>query len=132
MWRCCAPTAFYRIWRSARIPRPRRCLPKPSPPSRTPGSFAWIHRRIDAADVYFVANLRNASTAGQFTFRIQHKQPELWDAVTGEIRSLPEYTFTEDGRTLVPLEFAPRQSFFVVFQRLAAKRADPRRPCSRT
>ncbi|MFV2068084.1 MAG: glycosyl hydrolase, partial [Pirellulales bacterium] len=27
----------------------------------SPGGFDWIHRKIDRADVYFIANLRNAS-----------------------------------------------------------------------
>jgi hypothetical protein len=41
--------------------------------------------------------------------------PELWDAVTGEIRPLPEYR-EENGQTVVPLRFEPRQSWFVVFR----------------
>jgi len=86
-----------------------------------PGSFDWIHRKIDGADVYFVANLRNASAAGQFTFRTESRQPELWDPVTGEVRALPEYTVTDDGRTTAPIQFAPRQSTFVVFRRPASE-----------
>jgi hypothetical protein len=42
-------------------------------------------------------------------------RPELWDAVTGEQRPLPEFR-EANGRTIVPLKFAPAQSFFIVFR----------------
>ncbi len=87
------------------------------------GSFDWIHRRLGEADAYFIANLRNARAGGEFTFRIGGRQPELWDAVTGETRDLPESAATEDGRTRVGLRFEPRQSFFVVFRSPAANAA---------
>jgi hypothetical protein len=52
-------------------------------------------------------------------FRVVGKQPELWDAVTGEIRVLAEFKATADGRTEVPLQFVPRGSWFVVFKKQA-------------
>ncbi len=79
------------------------------------GSFDWIHRHMNEAEVYFIANLRCAEARGDFSFRVANRRPELWDAVTGEIRPLPDYR-QENGRTVVPLQFAPRQSWFVVFQ----------------
>jgi hypothetical protein len=82
----------------------------------SPGTFDWIHRTIDGVEVYFLANLRNAPADGQFTFRVERRQPELWDPITGEIRNLPQFTVTSDGRTSMPLEFVPRQCFFVVFR----------------
>ena len=84
----------------------------------SPGTFDWIHRTIDAADFYFLANLRNAPAAGDFTFRVGGKQPEFWDPITGEIRDLPQYTSNADGRTSLTLEFAPRQCYFVVFRKV--------------
>jgi hypothetical protein len=77
-------------------------------------SFDWIHRRIEGAEVWFIANLRNACAGGDFTFRAAGL-PELWDAVTGQVRSLPQFNALETGRTVVPLQFTPRQSFFIVF-----------------
>lgn len=79
------------------------------------GSFDWIHRSIGQAEIFFIANLRNADARGEFTFRITGKQPELWDPVTGDIRDLNEFVIHK-GRIKVHLVFAPRQSFFVVFK----------------
>lgn len=80
------------------------------------GSFDWIHRTIGDMEVYFIANLRNAAAAGEFTFRVSNVKPELWNPVTGEIRTLPKFR-RERGCTVVPMRFAPRQSFFVVFRK---------------
>jgi hypothetical protein len=50
------------------------------------------------------------------TFRVDGLQPELWNPLTGELRDLPDFR-QADGRTTVPLEFAPYGSWFVVFRR---------------
>ena len=47
------------------------------------------------------------------------KQPELWDAVTGQRRDAAAFT-QQDGRTAVPLELPAYGSMFVVFRRPAA------------
>lgn len=81
-----------------------------------PGSFDWIHRTVGTADFYFLTNLRNAPASGDFVFRVNGKQPELWDPITGTIQKLPAYGLCNDGRISLPLEFSPRQCFFVVFR----------------
>ena len=78
-----------------------------------------IHRRVGEAEVYFVANLVNRGEKAECLFRVRGKQPEIWDAVTGERRDATDW-WVESGRTVVPMEFAPRQSWFVVFRRQAA------------
>jgi alpha-L-rhamnosidase len=78
----------------------------------------WIHRETARMDIYFVANLSEVSGQAEATFRISGRAPELWDPVTGEMRQLPEF-HQENGRTAVPLQFAPKQSWFVVFQKPA-------------
>lgn len=78
----------------------------------------WIHRRDGQTEIYFVANLASAAVAAEVVFRAAGRQPELWDAVTGEVRNLPQWR-VEAGRTVVPLEFAPRQSWFIVFRTAA-------------
>jgi hypothetical protein len=83
----------------------------------------WIHRREGGTDIYLVANIGNRAASARLVFRAAGRPPELWDAVTGGIRALPEFT-VEAGRTIVPLKFAPKQSFFVVFGHgMAAKNA---------
>jgi hypothetical protein len=78
--------------------------------------FDWIHRRDGTTDIYFLSNQSAVATTADVVFRVAGKQPELWDAVTGAIRDLPEWR-EENGRTIVPLQFAPRQSWFVVFRK---------------
>jgi hypothetical protein len=78
--------------------------------------FDWIHRRSADAEIYFVANLARVEATAEVVFRTAGKRPELWDAVTGEIRDLTQWR-TEDGRTAVPLAFEPRQSWFIVFRK---------------
>ena len=87
-----------------------------------PGSFDWIHRRVGGAELFFVANLRNADTEGEFIFRVGGRQPELWDPVTGEIRDIDEFAI-EQSRIRIPLTFAPRQSLFIIFQRPVRREA---------
>ncbi len=77
--------------------------------------FRFIHRALDdGRQVYFVANLSNEAVSVQCGFRVVGLQPELWDPLTGEIRRLSEFE-VQDERTVIPLQFAPRQSWFVVF-----------------
>ena len=85
--------------------------------------FAWIHRSVGEAEIYFVSNQAALDSISTIAFRVAGKKPELWDAVTGAIRDLPDYR-EENGRTLVPLQFAPRQSWFVVFR----KKTEDRKP----
>lgn len=82
----------------------------------------WIHRRSASADIYFIANLSDREVNLEISFRIERKVPELWDAVTGSMRPLEEFR-EENGRTIVPMQFGQRQSFFVVFRRAVSGRA---------
>ena len=67
-------------------------------------------------DIYFVANLSETAGRADAAFRVSGNAPELWDPITGDRRDLPEFHF-EQGRTVVPLQFAAKQSWFVVFQK---------------
>jgi hypothetical protein len=75
----------------------------------------WIHRREGDSDIYFVANGRRRSEALVCSFRVDGKRPELWDAMTGELRQAPLYQ-AEDGRVRLPLQLDPAGSVFVVFR----------------
>jgi hypothetical protein len=78
----------------------------------------YTHRRDGGVDIYFVANAEDRALAAECVFRAGGKVPELWDAVTGEIRDLLEFT-ESGGRTIVPIKFEPHQSFFIVFRKSA-------------
>ena len=79
----------------------------------------YLHRRETGTDIYFVANRTNLPTSASCTFRVTGKAPELWNPVTGERRFAAAYSEAE-GRTFVPLEFAPCGSWFVVFKEPAS------------
>ncbi|MCB1126866.1 MAG: glycoside hydrolase, partial [Verrucomicrobiae bacterium] len=74
-----------------------------------------IHRRLDETDIYFLANRTNRAARFDCSFRVAAKAPELWNAVTGERRFASAYE-SANGRTTLPLEFAPCGSWFVVFR----------------
>jgi hypothetical protein len=80
----------------------------------------WIHRRRGEWEIYFISNQSSTASACEVAFRVRDKQPELWDAVTGQVRRLPQFR-QENGCTTVPLLLAPRQSLFVVFHQPADK-----------
>ncbi|MDR2643638.1 MAG: hypothetical protein LBC74_12685 [Planctomycetaceae bacterium] len=67
-------------------------------------------------EIYFVANLVAKTDKTEIAFRVTQKQPEIWDAVTGVISDAKSFR-QENGQTIVPLEFAPNGSFFVVFRK---------------
>ena len=79
----------------------------------------YIHRRDGDAEIYFVANRGNRWEEASCTFRVSGKTPELFDPLTGQTRPLSVYS-QADGRTTVPLQFAPFGSWFIVFRKPAA------------
>ncbi len=86
------------------------------------GTIYWIHRRLEDADIYYVASYWQLTEKLECTFRVSGKQPELWDPVTGAIRDAVSFR-QEGGRTIVPLEFDPCGSTLVVFRKPIATNA---------
>jgi hypothetical protein len=80
----------------------------------------FIHRIAAGTDIYFVANLSNAAARVECSFRVTGKAPELWNPVTGERQFAAAYQ-GRDGRTTLPLDFAPCGSWFVVFREPATQ-----------
>jgi len=86
------------------------------------GDIDWIHRKAGNVDIYFIASRWEAKEKINCTFRVSGKEPEIWDAVTGETR--PATAFSQkNGCTTVPLEFDPRGSVFIVFRKPISKTA---------
>lgn len=80
-----------------------------------------IHRNANSTDVYFVANTARTQGKATCTFKITGKQPELWNAVDGTMRDLPEFT-DANGSISIPLQFDSAQSFFIVFRKAIIKK----------
>ena len=79
-------------------------------------SFPWIHRSSENAEIYYISNQKDQTVEFSPSFRVTGLQPELWDPVTKEQRDLPDFK-VENGKTIVPLEFASRQSYFIIFRK---------------
>jgi hypothetical protein len=79
------------------------------------GVVDFIHRKTEDADIYYVASRWQPVEKVECTFRVSGKQPELWNPVTGETRLLSNFKI-ENGRTIIPMEFGPCSSYFVVFK----------------
>jgi len=86
---------------------------------KEPDRLDYIHRSTSDAEIYFVINRTNQPETRDFTFRITGKQPEIWDAVTGEMRKANSFK-QADGATCMTLDLDPFGSFFIVFRKAIA------------
>lgn len=85
-----------------------------------PDDVLYTHRRAGDADAYFLSYQGRQTCTKELAFRVEGRQPELWNPVTGEKRDLPEFT-CKDGMTHISLRFAEADSWFVVFRKPAGK-----------
>ena len=86
-----------------------------APDFESTGDVRWV-RRIDGdADVYFVGNRLGVAQTADCVFRVSGKKAQLWDPTTGR-RYRVDTLREENGRTTIPLCFAPSQSWLVVFR----------------
>jgi hypothetical protein len=82
--------------------------------------FDYIHYTIGESDVYFVSNQTTNRQKINCQFRVAGLHPELWDALTGEIREAKAFS-QKNNLTTVPLILEPYQAVFVVFSKAIAK-----------
>ncbi len=82
------------------------------------GGVRFIHRRDSDQDIYFIANREAKEETATCSFRVQGRQPEWWDPISGRRRDLPHFK-TKDQQTLISLRLAPYESGFVIFRRPA-------------
>lgn len=78
--------------------------------------ISFIHRKTAEADIYFIANTKKESREIVGRFRIKDKQPELWNAETGDIKKVAVWKSNEDGTISIPLNLDSEQSIFVIFK----------------
>jgi len=76
--------------------------------------FLWTHRSLPGMEIYFLTNQGDDVLSIEPSFRVKDLSPQIWDALTGEIRKLNDFSEAGD-RTLVPLTLEPAQSCFLVF-----------------
>jgi hypothetical protein len=98
-----------------------------APDVTAPEPFDYTHRRDGAAEIYFIRNKSAAPATGTVQFNVAGKQPELWDAVTGDIRDTAYQAAANGKATAVTLNLAPNGSTFVVF-RAPARPNPPAQP----
>jgi len=79
-------------------------------------SLDYIHYRFDGRDLYYVSNITDRPMDVNCVFRVSSREPELWDAMTGDVRTLGAYT-QKDGMTTIPLHFDECGSAMIVFNR---------------
>ena len=84
-------------------------------PRTNEAAVAWIHRRDGDREIYFVASQVAAPMSAEMTFRVGDKIPEIWNPETGTVTPTAVWR-VEAGRTVVPLQFTPFGSMFVVFR----------------
>ena len=75
----------------------------------------YAQRHVADADVYFIANWKDAWHGAACVFRVEDKQPELWNPVTGLVSACPQYQ-SGSGVIRLPLRLPPYGSTFVVFR----------------
>ncbi|MDR1153454.1 MAG: glycoside hydrolase [Bacteroidales bacterium] len=83
-------------------------------------TYDYIHYVVAEKDVYFVSNQTGERVDMNCTFRISGFRPELWDALSGEIRIAGAFT-QKEGTTTVPLTLEPYGAVFVVFNEPVSK-----------
>lgn len=77
--------------------------------------YPYIHYVVDDAEVYFICNQTDQFQRINCAFRVAGRQPEIWDPVTGNIRSVRAF-FQDGAQTLLPVQLEPFGSRLVVFR----------------
>ena len=80
------------------------------------GQLRYTHRSTETEDIYFVSNRTDSVVHTTAIFRSAKGAPQRWDAVTGNISILPEYTVS-GPLTSVPLQFDAYESCFIIFSK---------------
>lgn len=89
----------------------------------TPDSIYFNHHQTIGRDFYFISSQKKSSTLAKIKFNIQGKQPEIWDALTGEINDAENWAVLPEGFTEVTLPLDASASCFVVFSKATSKQS---------
>lgn len=85
-------------------------------PSVTGGNLSYLHKVVDGADYYYIANSSDNSLNTTVTLRGTLDSPAVWNPHNGEKYSVPAVHTTENGEavTKVNLRISPVQALFLV------------------
>ena len=79
-------------------------------------SIRFIHRKVEDTDIYFLANTKKERYTNHVRFRVEGKQPELWNPMNGKIIKPAFWKNHSDGTTTLPISLEAEESIFVVFK----------------
>lgn len=79
--------------------------------------ISFVHRQTKDADIYFIANAKKERRDFVARFRVSAKQPELWNAETGNIKDMVVFNENTDGTTSVPITLGTEEAVFIVFKK---------------
>ncbi len=95
----------------------------------SPVHVDYGHRDTGDRQIYFISNQTPERIDFNGTFRIAGLSPELWNAIDGSVRELPEYT--SDGKTTtMPIALEPFESAFIVFGKESQKKEGKNYPAA--
>jgi hypothetical protein len=92
-----------------------------SPPAPDVG---FVHRSTGWAEIYFLANTGNQTSATQATFRVQGLDPQWWDPFTGKTYAAAVLARSSEATTMA-LSLEPYGSRVLVFARQPASGLAP-------
>lgn len=78
----------------------------------------WNHRTSKGNDFYFLSNQEQIQITTEISIHQSGRIPEFWHPDTGLIEDVPVWR-EENGRTIIPYEFDPAGSVFVMFRKTA-------------
>lgn len=81
-----------------------------------PSEIDYIHRTTDIGEIYFLRNDREEPVTATCRFRVTEMYPEIWDASTGTISRVADYT-KEEGASSFEIGLPAHGSIFVVFNK---------------
>ena len=85
---------------------------KPDVEALSAHNLYFCHRRTAQEDIYFLNNHSDQEIMDCFRFNVVASHAELWNPVNGE--KMPLSIVSENGRTVIDLTMAPRESFFII------------------
>jgi len=76
----------------------------------------FIHRTTNSGEIYFLRNESDQTVNSTCRFRVAKMYPEIWDASTGEILRIADFSNEDDG-TAFEIGLPAHGSIFVVFNK---------------